>query len=164
MVLRLNYLHPQLDPDDNVAFQEVCQTFNEPKAGSLMDPVGVAILVLAHALKWPPVVRHYLDTLRGLMSLLSVGRANATIIVDAFYDAASWSDGKPLAGMHAVLSVAGRAHAVSGVAVAAGQLGLVSTKKPADDEYKVISLGPVGKTYYLRPRGALAACERVVES
>ena len=57
VVLRLNFLHRFLDPDDNVAFQEVCHEFNPPKVGNLMDPVGVVALVLAHALKWPPVVR-----------------------------------------------------------------------------------------------------------
>ena len=64
--------------------------------------------------------------------------------------------------MHAVLSVAGRAHAQSGVAVVAGQLGLVTSAKPDEGEYKLITLGPAGKTYYLRPRAGLAACEGVI--
>ena len=66
--LRTNFLHSQLDPEDTIAFQEVCSEFNEPKAGRAMDPHGIVICVLAHALKWPPAVRHYQSTLRKLLA------------------------------------------------------------------------------------------------
>jgi len=49
-----------------------------------------------------------------------------------------------------------------GVAIAAGQLGIVTNTEPDEGEYKLITLGPAGKTYYLRPRAGLAACERVI--
>ena len=163
VVLRFNFLHPHLDPDDNVAFQEVCKAFNEPKAGSPMDPVGVVILVLAHALKWPPVVRHYLETLRHRSLPLSPGRGSAVMLVDAVYEAIEWADGKRLEGMHAVLSVAGRAHAQTGVAVSSGQLGIISTVAPDGVDHREISLGVVGKTYFLKTRAALASTEALVE-
>ena len=164
VVLRLNHLYPHLDPDDNVAFQEACREFNEPKAGSLMDPLGIVILVIAHALKWPPVVRHFRSTLRDFIGRPSFVRASASIhLVDAIYDAVQWADGKRLTAMHAALSVAGRCHALTGVAVAAGQLGIVSSIEPVGGEHAAISLGPAGKAYYLKPRAELAVCERVVQ-
>ena len=163
VVLRLNFLHPLLDPDDNVAFQEVCREFNAPKAGSRMDPVGVVILVLAHALKWPPVVRHFQAYLRNLITPRLPIQATPSILADALYDAVRWADGKPLKAMHAILSVAKRSHALSGVAIAASQLGIVLNEKPEGDEHTLIQLGSVGKEYYLKPRSDLADCENVLK-
>jgi hypothetical protein len=152
VTLRLNYLHDRVNPDDNVAFQEVCDEFNTPRVGSPMDPHGVVACVFAHALKWPPAVRHFQSTLRNLIKTRAAG---AKTFVDAFYETVSWADGQPFGEMHAVLSVAGRAHALTGLAVSAGQLGLTCTRRPTTGEYKVISLGVAGKQYYLRPRAEL---------
>ena len=163
MILRLNFLHSHLDPDDNFAFQEVCFEFNKPRVGNPMDPIGVVILILAHALKWPPVVRQYRTFLRVSMASMSSASSPAAILVDAFYDAVVWAHGRPLAAMHAVLSVAGRCHALSGVAVCAGELGLVSGTQPVGGEHRVIFLGPLRKKYFPKPRAELVACVSVVE-
>ena len=128
-----------------------------------MDPVGVVILVLAHGLKWPPVVRHFQAYLRNLIPPGLPIQATPRILADALYDAVRWADGKPLKAMHAILSVAKRSHALSGVAIAATQLGLVFNVKPESDEHTVIQLGPAGKEYYLKPRSHLADCERVLQ-
>ena len=162
VVCRLNFLHKLLEPDDNVAWQEICRLFNAPEVGNPMDPIGVVILVLAHALKWPPVVRHFRDILKGRMSPSSLGLATAAILVDAFYEAIVWADGKCLVAMHDILSVAGRAHSCSGAAVTAQQLGLITNARPKQGQYKLISLGKVGKAYYLRPRAEVTVSERVV--
>ena len=142
VLLRLNYLGGHLDPDDNVAFQEVCREFNKPQVGSPMDPPGVVICVIAHAVKWPPAVRHFLCILRKLSKTQAV---TAKVIVDAFYDTVLWADNKPLNEMHAVLSVAGRAHALTGLAVSAGQLGVIANRNNPSAGGRLISLGPAGR-------------------
>ena len=56
-VCRANYLLEALDPDDNIAWQEFCKTFNEPVVGSSMLPVGVVVCLIAHAINGrPPLV------------------------------------------------------------------------------------------------------------
>ena len=128
VILRTNYLETHLDPEDNVAFQEVCGEFNTPEVGNRMDPYGVVVLVLAHALKWPPAVRHFQSTLRELIR--TKGRRPKTL-VDAFYNTVLWADKKTLQEMHRILSVAGRAHAVTGLAMTACQLGITSSENPS---------------------------------
>ena len=119
-------------------------------------------MVLAHALKWPPVVRHFREYLRGHMGPRSPLPTYDTILVDAFYDAVKWAGGKPFAEMHSTLSIAGRAHALTGVAVTAAQMGLTTSAKPHHDNYKEITLGPASRVYYLLPRELLTDSERVV--
>ena len=159
--LRTNFLHSQLEPEDNIAFQEVCSEFNGPKAGRAMDPHGIVICVLAHALKWPPAVRHYQCRLR---KLIATQGCQPGTLVDAFYETVFWADDKPLTEMHHILSAAGRAHALTGLAVTAQQLGIICSREPSGWEGKcrVVNLGPVGKTYFLRPREELANTEAVV--
>ena len=111
VVVRLNYLFQHLDPEDNVAFQEVCMAYNEPKAGSRMDPIGLVILVIVHALKWPPVVRYFskTDVLQDLLWRRPLSHAiMSSLLVDALYDAVTWCDQKRFTNMHAVLSIAGQ--------------------------------------------------------
>ena len=97
VMLRFNYLHGLLNPDDNLAWQEVCDEFNPPQAGSLMDPHGVVTCVLAHAMKWPPAVRQFQINLRHLVKPCGAWTRGYTgaLLLDAFYDTVTWADGKP---------------------------------------------------------------------
>jgi len=87
----------------------------------------------------------------------------SSLLVDALYDAVTWCDHKRFTNMHAALSIAGRCHTLSGVAVAALQLGITTTKQPAAGEFTTIHLGPAGKTYYLKQRADLTDTESVVQ-
>ena len=144
VLLRTNYLLELLDPDDNVAFQEICSEFNTPRVGEPMDPHGAVICLLANTIKCPPAIRFFQRSLR---EDVATGGPNAKSIVNAFYETVRWADGKPFTEMHAILSVAGRAHAVSGLDVSAGQLGILSGYKPEGCQPTAIKLGPAGKTY-----------------
>ena len=66
--------------------------------------------------------------------------------------------------MHDVLSRAGKAHATTGLAITAQQLGVTTKEKPDGDECQRISLGPVGTQYYVRKRDQLGAFEAVVSA
>ena len=59
-----------------------------------------------------------------------------------------WSIWYP-GNLNSILSVAGRAHALSGLAVTAGQLGIVTNTKPDGVGHKKILLGPASKEYFL---------------
>merc|ERR1712023_40485 len=122
-VLRTNYLQRYLNPDDNVAWQAVYQEFCTPRAGNPLIPEGVAALVLAHSIKCPPAVRYFQTSLRHLAEKQGL---TASTLVDTYYSTLLWADGKILTEMHAIMSVTGRSHAVTGLAVNAGQLGLTT--------------------------------------
>ena len=154
VALRTNYLHLHLDPDDNIAFQELCNAFLKPEPGRPMDPNGVVVCVLGHAIKWPPCVRYFghylLNVVRGK------GRnPEPEEIVGAFYATVMWAHQKPFTEMHAILSVAPRSHAVSGLAISAQQLGVIFCDLDAEcqgcqPECREIELGPAVNKYFLK--------------
>jgi hypothetical protein len=131
-VLRSNYLLPLLVPDDNAAWQDIGREFNRPVAGSLMNPIGVVICLMAHSIKWPLAIRHFQKTLRNFSAAISGNRSPSAVspitaahIVTAFRDAILWVDGKELRNMHDGLSVSRRSHATSGIIMAGKDLGLL---------------------------------------
>ena len=145
VVLRTNFLHDLLLPDDNEAWQEVCLAQSMPAVGRRMSPVGIVQLVIAHAIKWPPAVRHFNSK---LIELAPMETSQERWIVDALYDTVLWADKLPLKEMHAVLSVSQRSHAVSGLAVNAAKLGLLDKQNPGGTSQMVVNLGPAGKPHY----------------
>ena len=161
VVLRTNYLHRDLNPDDDIAFQDVCTAFNNLGVGNPMIPSGVIALLFAHAIKWPPAVRHCHERLRALSQ---GGTIIADHIFDAYYGTVVWADGRKLIGMHDVLSRAGRAHAASGLAVNTMQLGVIAKKDPGVGTWRMISLGRAGTKYYLRSKEELGDCVAVVSA
>ena len=126
-----------------------------------MIPSGTIVFLLAHALKWPPAVRHYQRTLRSATQTATI---IAVHIVDAYYDAVLWVDGKALTRMHDVLSRAGKAHATTGLAMTALQLGVTTKDKLVGGECNRVSLGPPGRLYHIRNRDQLGDFEAVVSA
>ena len=160
VLLRTNYLHTYLNPDDNVAWQEVCQEFCTPQVGNLMVPEGVVACVLAHSIKWPCAQRKYLTFLRNRAQAAGLTAAS---LAGAYREVLQWADGKTMQAMHKVLSVAGRAHAQTGLAITATQLGFVSNNPDTCKEATVLHLGPNGKEYYLKPEGMTTSTEAIIE-
>ena len=86
VVLRTNYLHRDLNPDDDIAFQDVCTEFNNLGVGNPMIPSGVIALLFAHAITWPPAVRHFQERLRALSQGVPSLRTTSLMLTTGMWD------------------------------------------------------------------------------
>ena len=155
---RANFVLHHMRPDDDVAWQSLCVDRCPPRADSLMDPVGVAILVYAHAIKWPPAVRFFGATLPPEHEARSI---TATVLATAFHATVQYCDGKKLTKMHKGLSTARRTHTHSGIVVAAKQLDLLTKVGEGISEHpgrRVVNLGPAGSEYVLKALDECGSC------
>ena len=143
-VARANFCLPHLDPEDYVAWNEVLQLWCPPGAGSDMRPHGVAVMFLAHAIKYPPMMRRYSQM---LLERAPDHQPGALVIAQAFWDLLVWSNGQRLPSMHKGLSGNKRSHASSGLIMAAMQLGMFESC----EESRKLELGLAGTEYALRP-------------
>ena len=99
-----------------------------------------------------------------MRSATQAGTITAVHIVDAYCAAVLWADGQQLSKMHDVLSRAGKAHATTGLAMTALQLGVTTKQKLDGGECKRLSLGTAGKLYYVRNRDQLGDFEAVASA
>ena len=159
-ILRANYLLQYLEPDDSVAWDALCNDFNEVVAGSPMKADGIAVCVMGHAIKWPPAIRFY----HGLLKRKS-RPLKPEDVVEAFRESVKWADDKPLENMHKGLSVAKRSHATSGIVMAALQLGVLEQAEDAISENaEVLHLGVKKTQYILVPRSECVAFDALMTS
>ena len=119
---------------------------------------GIVICVMAHAIKWPPAIRHFH---RGLLQIVR-RPIKAAEIVTAYHEAVKWADGKTLKNMHAGLSIAKRSHATSGLMVTAKQLRLITPIVKSKAEDVVVRLGITATSYALKPRRECTDCVAIV--
>jgi len=170
-VLRSNYLLPLLVPDDNAAWQDIGREFNSPVAGSLMNPIGIVVCVMAHSIKWPPAVRHFHKTLKTIAAAISGNRSPSAVspitaahIVTAYRDAILWVNGKELRKMHDGLSVARRSHATSGIVMAGKELGMLEcVPETVNPEDKIVYLGLNLTAFKLKHRSECSGVEKLVD-
>ena len=119
---------------------------------------GIVICVMAHAIKWPPAIRHFH---RGLLQIVR-RPFKAAELASAYHEAVKWADGKTLKNMHAGLSIAKRSHATSGLMITARQLGVITAmNKQPNPGHVVVRL--LSTPFALKPRMECTDCDAVVD-
>ena len=143
MTVFLHPIYPLLRRDDLDASLEL-QTVVGIKRGGAISAPQLLYLFLAHAIKWPPSVRHWHRLLTASLP------QTARDLVAAFRATIKWSSGRRWPSMFSRMN-SGRACAQTGIAVHGVCLGLLG---PPRGDCDICQLGPAGKEYGLVPEGS----------
>ena len=145
VVMRIGWLYERMLPWDFVELLRVIAAACPAQAGALLTPVGFARVFLAHAIKWPPLVRKWL--------LDTADSKTAADFVEAYVGLLRAANGVPYHAMHDGMS-SKRMHCTTGIVMHGKQLGLLL---PADPETSpcaaqgtVVTLGKGLTAYVLR--------------
>lgn len=157
-IARLAFAFPRMTPDD------LCVLIGTPQA---LTPVSVVKTFIAHAIKWPWAVQHFLGkTQRVSDSSVTADelRIAAEALTCAFLATVAEASGCPNKEMFDRLN-SGRMHASTGLAVQGQELGVIAKQRGARlgrNRGIEASLGPAQTRYYFAESDSqaswLAAC------
>ena len=152
VVARLAFLLPFLTPDDVTAFTELAALLGI-RLGEVLPGVHLVILFLAHAVKWPPVVRHLAHLLVARASpggdiVRLTASFSATDLALLLRELAVFADGGAWPTMFREMNGVGLMDAQTGLAVNFVKLGLLSRSGPGH----ALRLGPGQSNYTLAPQ------------
>ena len=147
IVARLAFAFPRMLPDDAEVLMDMCP--------ETLTPVSLIKTLLAHAIKWPWVVESFAERVSAVSNLAVTAaelriaaRALAGALVDEVVAASGW----PNRDMFGRLN-SGLMNATTGLAVQAGQLGLIASQTEErlcgpGVSGTMVNLGPAQTEYF----------------
>ncbi len=151
---RFGFVLEHLEPLDNVVARAMVRAWLASAVpGRWVEATVLVEMFLGHSIKWVKEVGRWQE-LVDASHLRLAGVSTAETLVEAYRNVILWSDGRAWPKMFHRMNH-GRAHATTGLAVSAGQLGLLG-KGASGETGQIVRLGPAQTAYLLKADTSIA--------
>ena len=151
---RFGFVLEHLEPLDNVVARAMVRAWLASAVpGRWVEATVLVEMFLGHSIKWVKEVGRWQE-LVDASHLRLAGVSTAETLVEAYRNVILWSDGRAWPKMFHRMNH-GRAHATTGLAVSAGQLGLLG-KRDSGETGQIVRLGPAQTAYLLKADTSIA--------